>query len=78
MSMILYNVRHRGSYEYEKFVLNAFQLSNEIQMLLKKVDTLSQDNLISVVNKLDIIINNLSAPNSVSHQLLFLKMAMED
>ena len=31
--MILYNVRHRGPYEYDKFVLNIFQLYNDIAML---------------------------------------------
>lgn len=36
MSMILYNVRYRGPYEYDKFVLDIFQACNEVKRLQKK------------------------------------------
>ena len=36
MSMILYNVRYRGPYEYDKFVLDIFQACNETKRLQKK------------------------------------------
>lgn len=29
--MILYNLRHRGPYEYDKFVLNILQYCNEVK-----------------------------------------------
>lgn len=30
--MILYNMRYRGPYEYDKFVLNTLQISNAISL----------------------------------------------
>lgn len=32
--MIAYNMRYRGPMEYDKFILNIFQYSNEINQLL--------------------------------------------
>lgn len=37
MSMILYNLRYRGPFEYEKFVLDAYQLSNDAKYAEKQV-----------------------------------------
>jgi hypothetical protein len=34
--MIIYNFRHRGTFEYDKFVLNALQLRNQVNYLLKQ------------------------------------------
>lgn len=33
--MIVYNNRYRGPMEYDKFILNILQYSNEINMILK-------------------------------------------
>lgn len=41
MSMILYNIRYRGPYEYDKFILNIFQLNNEIKRLQKEFNDTS-------------------------------------
>ena len=30
--MILYNMRHRGPYEYDKFTLNILQISNAVTL----------------------------------------------
>ncbi len=38
MAMILYNIRYRGPYEYDKFILNTFQLYNETRRIEKKLD----------------------------------------
>lgn len=35
--MITYNFRHRGPYEYDKFILNIFQFHNEVVMLHGKI-----------------------------------------
>lgn len=40
--MILYNMRHRGPYEYDKFVLNTLQISNAI--LLSETNELKENN----------------------------------
>ena len=34
--MIIYNIRHNGPYEYDKFVLNTFQLYNLFRNMKKK------------------------------------------
>lgn len=36
--MIIYNMRYRGPYEYDKFVLNTFQIANESKSLKKRID----------------------------------------
>jgi len=33
MASILYNIRYRGPYEYEKFILNAFQVYNDVHRI---------------------------------------------
>ena len=37
--MIVYNMRYRGPYEYDKFILNVFQLHNEMIDLEKAVNS---------------------------------------
>lgn len=75
--MILYNVRHRGSYEYEKFVLNTFQLHNELQRLTKKVRETSQESFTETLKDLDAIINELCKVDGIGQNLLLLKLEME-
>lgn len=38
MATILYNFRKRGPYEYDKFILNTFQLHNEITNLISRIE----------------------------------------
>lgn len=45
MSMILYNVRYRGPYEYDKFVLDIFQACNETKRLQKKFRATTDDTI---------------------------------
>lgn len=45
MSMILYNVRYRGPYEYDKFVLDIFQACNETKRLQKKFRVTTDDTI---------------------------------
>ena len=37
--MIVYNMRYRGPYEYDKFILNVFQFHNEMIDLEKTVNS---------------------------------------
>ena len=37
--MIVYNMRYRGPYEYDKFILNVFQFHNEMIDLEKAVNS---------------------------------------
>lgn len=35
--MIRYNLRYRGPFEYDKFILSIFQFSNEVKLLQESV-----------------------------------------
>ena len=37
--MIVYNMRYRGPYEYDKFILNVFQFHNEMIDLEKAINS---------------------------------------
>ena len=52
--MILYNMRYRGPFEYDKFVLNIFQISNEAKSLTKKFNS----NEIDSIKKICALIND--------------------
>ena len=57
--MILYNYRYRGPFEYDKFVLNVYQLRNEIKRASKKFKEEENNGLIERKEELDRIIDNL-------------------
>lgn len=42
--MIKYNIRLNGSWEYDKFVLNYYNLANEIKLLKEKLLKLESQN----------------------------------
>lgn len=54
--MIVYNMRYRGPYEYDKFILNVFQFHNEMIDLEKAVNSdnaslASNENLLNKLEK---------------------------
>ena len=49
--MINYNMRYRGPYEYDKFILNVFQYSNAIYDLEKELSEGDSGNTINEINK---------------------------
>lgn len=57
--MITYNMRYRGSYEYDKFVLNILQFHNEVQDMVAEMNTGDQtltgykDKLDNLIKKMD-------------------------
>ena len=51
--MILYNMRYRGPYEYEKFILNVFQYHNEILRMKKELNEKNEQNITELTAKLD-------------------------
>ena len=71
--MILYNMRYRGPFEYDKFVLNIFQISNEAKSLTKKFNS----NKIDSIKKICALINDkyekLTQENSDSMKLLLIE-----
>ena len=73
MSMILYNIRHRGPYEYDKFILNVFQLYNEIKRLNKQVTNNEINNLKEKEKNLNQVFNSLTNEKSFLYDLLYYK-----
>lgn len=72
MSMILYNYRYRGPYEYDKFILNTLQLVNEMDLLEKKFFMGDYGTMQQELNDLNEIINTLTGENcKLQQQLLF-------
>lgn len=71
--MILYNMRYRGAFEYDKFVLNIFQISNEAKSLTKKFNS----NEMNSIKKLCTLINDkyerLTQENNDSMKLLLIE-----
>ena len=51
--MIQYNMRYRGPYEYEKFILNVYQFHNEMLDIENSISDKNSKNFISAANKLD-------------------------
>lgn len=71
--MILYNMRYRGAFEYDKFVLNIFQISNEAKSLTKKFNS----NEMNSIKELCALINDkyerLTQENNDSMKLLLVE-----
>lgn len=74
--MILYNVRHRGPYEYDKFVLNIFQLYNDIAMLEERLATGSASQLAAAKEELDSYFDSIGG-GSLAQETLLLSYQFE-
>lgn len=70
MSVILYNYRYRGPYEYDKFIYNTLQLSNEIDILEGKVNQGGYKELSKDIAYLTKELENLTGENSKLQKLL--------
>lgn len=70
--MITYNFKHRGPYEYDKFVLNIFQFHNEVVLLhghIFQEGADDKDELISMKNKFDEYFDERIGEDSLSNQI---------
>ncbi len=68
--MILYNMRYRGPYEYEKFILNVFQYHNEILRMKKELNEKNEQNITELTAKLDKLREKV---DELSNQILILR-----
>jgi len=68
--MILYNMRYRGPYEYEKFILNVFQYHNEILRMKKELNEKNEQNITELTEKLDKLREKV---DELSNQILVLR-----
>lgn len=60
MSMILYNIRHRGPFEYDKFILNILQVSNETKRLLKRFNATADSTIPKQQEQIDKLLDAIS------------------
>jgi hypothetical protein len=58
--MILYNIRHRGPFEYDKFILNILQVSNETKRLLKRFNATADSTIPKQQEQIDKLLDALS------------------
>ena len=65
--MIVYNIRRNGPYEYDKFILNTFQLYNLVRDMKKK---LAGHEIYSQLNMLAEEINRKTVPAAGAPVLL--------
>lgn len=72
--MILYNMRYRGPYEYDKFVLNTMQFVNETKRLKGQLGDTTLAELEKMRGKLMDIIDEETKENSVGSELLALRI----
>lgn len=64
--MILYNMRNRGPYEYDKFTLNILQISNAVslgELNELKENAQSKESLVAIENKINSLYDSLVGNN---------------
>ena len=71
--MILYNIRYRGPFEYDKFVLNIFQIHNEVKMLVRKFNENEEGNLLDIYKDINQIYESLTDKDSDGMKILLME-----
>lgn len=71
--MILYNMRYRGPFEYDKFVLNIFQIHNEVKMLVRKFNENEEGNLLDIYKDINQIYESLTDKDSNGMKILLME-----
>jgi len=72
--MILYNLRYRGPYEYDKFILNTMQLSNETKRMEKQLKQKELYSLQQSKKKLDEYFDKAVGEGSEAMKLLLMQL----
>lgn len=75
--MIKYNLRYRGPFEYDKFILSILQYSNEVKYLQSSIQDGELNLLSSDNNDLDALFNKLTKENGLMQKILQLSMRVE-
>lgn len=73
--MILYNMRYRGPYEYDKTVLNVFQFHNEILSMTKELEEQNEQNIKLIQDKIEALFQEL---DSFSNRILIARERKSD
>lgn len=72
--MITYNIRYRGPFEYEKFILNIMQNYNETKTLIEDFTHYKESTIDDLQNKVNTLFKKSIQPNNMSEQLLTLRL----
>ena len=75
--MILYNFRHRGPYEYDKFALNILQLHNEVMLLEQRLVEGSASELAATTKEFNDSFDLSTDEGSLSQEMLLLAYQLE-
>ena len=68
--MIFYNMRYRGPYEYDKFILNIFQYCNLINDIKNDTEESSSfKSLKDIQTEVDMLFENIIGINGFSEQI---------
>ena len=67
--MIIYNMRYRGPYEYDKLILNVLQYHNEVLGMKKKLES-EDSRLENISEQIDLMRAQME---SISNQILDFK-----
>lgn len=73
--MILYNMRYRGPYEYDKTILNVFQFHNEILSMTKELEEQNEQNIKLIQDKIETLFQEL---DSFSNRILIARERKSD
>lgn len=79
--MIRYNMRYRGPLEYDKFILNALQFHNQVNLLLRKKlkDPTSPANTIAALaEEVNAKFEEVAGSNSLSERFYHQSMTMKE
>lgn len=72
--MITYNIRYRGPFEYEKFVLNIMQHYNETKEILDEFLEYKEKTIDNLSESINTLFSKSIQPNSLSEEILKLKI----
>ena len=76
--MILYNIRSKGPYEYDKFILNFLQISNEISRLNKKLSAKEKAELNAKAEEINSLFDSVTTEDNVLQDILLIREKVEN
>ena len=76
--MITYNIRYRGPFEYDKFILNTYQLYNEIKSMNKDFNDNSIIKIKAKQKELNDLFDALTQENNPLEELLIIKERLKN
>ena len=66
-------MRYRGPFEYDKFVLNIFQIHNEVKMLVRKFNENEEGNLLDIYKDINQVYESLTDKDSDGMKILLME-----